>query len=210
LEFGQLTESGWEKRDDGNIAWLKVRRFGERTDTEFDDSVDAILAKQKSISGVVLDLRNNPGGYLNSAVTLASEFIPDGVIVEQKGRYDSQTFKVNKRGRLLGMKTVVLMNGGSASASEILAGALRDRLEITLVGEKSFGKGTVQEAIDMQDNAGLHVTIARWLLPGGDWIHDTGLEPDIEVELMEPETATEGATTRDNQLEKAAEVLLAQ
>jgi carboxyl-terminal processing protease len=207
LEFGRLTDTGWEKTDAGDVAWLKVRRFGDRTDSEFDDSVDAIMAKRKALSGVVLDLRNNPGGYLNSAVTLASEFIAEGVVVEQKGRFNSQTFTVNKRGRLIGMPTVVLINGGSASASEILAGALRDRLKTQLVGEKSFGKGTVQEAIDMRGNAGLHVTIARWLLPGGDWIHDTGLVPDVEVELEEPESASEGATTRDNQLEKAIETL---
>jgi carboxyl-terminal processing protease len=208
LEFGQLTDSGWEKDEAGNVAWLKVRRFGERTDDEFADSVSQILAKRKNLVGVVLDLRNNPGGYLNSAVTLASEFIAEGLVVEQQGRFDKQSFKVNKRGRLIGTPTVVLINGGSASASEILAGALRDRLQVKLVGEKSFGKGTVQEAIDMKDKAGLHVTIARWVLPGGDWIHDTGLTPDVEVALEEPDTATEGATTRDTQLEKAVETLL--
>jgi carboxyl-terminal processing protease len=140
LEFGRVTESGWVKDDTGNVAWLKVRRFGERTDNEFADSVTQILAKRKNLAGVVLDLRNNPGGYLNSAVTLASEFIAEGLVVEQQGRYDKQSFTVNKRGRLIGMPTVVLINGGSASASEILAGALRDRLEVPLVVRNHLAK----------------------------------------------------------------------
>jgi len=100
---------------------------------------------------------------------------------------------------------VVLINKGSASASEIVSGALRDRVNAKLVGTKSFGKGTVQEAMDLRGNAGLHVTIARWLLPGGDWIHDTGIEPDIKVELTIPEDETVDIV--DDQLRVAIEQL---
>jgi carboxyl-terminal processing protease len=103
------------------------------------------------------------------------------------------------------MPLVVIINEGSASASEILAGALRDRLGVKLVGEKSFGKGTVQEAMDLRGGAGLHVTVAKWLLPNGDWIHEKGLIPAIEVAL--PETATDAATAVDTQLEAAIKEL---
>lgn len=207
LEFGKLVNGEWKKDETGSVAWLKVRRFGDRTEDEWNTAVDAIVVRQKSLDGVVLDLRNNPGGYLNAAVDLASEFVPEGVIVQQQGRYQTQTFTVTKRGRLIGMPTTVLINGGSASAAEILAGALRDRIKAPLVGEKSFGKGTVQEALDVADRAGLHVTIARWLLPSGDWIHETGLEPDYKVNLPEDSAASKSATPVDIQLQKAVEIL---
>jgi carboxyl-terminal processing protease len=144
---------------------------------------------------------------LESAVSLASEFIPEGKVVEQKGRIESKVYTVNRRGRLIGEPVVVLINGGSASASEILAGALRDRVQAKLVGEKSFGKGTVQEPVELKDNAGLHITIAKWLLPSGDWIHEEGLKPDVEVKLSDTDPATTSATLMDNQLEKAVEIL---
>jgi carboxyl-terminal processing protease len=105
------------------------------------------------------------------------------------------------------MPMVVLVNGGSASASEILAGALRDRIGVKLVGEQSFGKGTVQDAMDLPGNAGLHVTIARWLLPSGDWIHDDGLKPDVEIELPDFTEASASGDLVDTQLIKAVEVL---
>jgi carboxyl-terminal processing protease len=205
--YGNENAKGWEKTDSGKVAWLKVRQFGDRTQPEWDSAVSSIISKRDQLKGIVLDLRNNPGGYLDAAVSLASEFIPEGKIVEQKGRIESKVYEVNKRGRLLGEPLVVLINGGSASASEILAGALRDRLGIELVGEQSFGKGTVQDAIDLPGKAGLHVTIAKWLLPSGDWIHEEGLKPDVKVTLPDTNAASQSAGLVDTQLSTAVGVL---
>lgn len=207
LETGDIKDGQWTKADDGQVAWLKVRRFGDNTQAEWDTAVARIVKGQDKYKGIVLDLRNNPGGYLEGAVNLASEFIPEGLVVTQEGRTEKYDYEVNKRGRLLGVPVVVLVNGGSASASEILAGALRDRLGVKLVGEQSFGKGTVQEALDLEGQAGLHVTTARWLLPSGDWIHEDGLTPDIEMELEYPEGATESTDIVDTQLKAAVEAL---
>ena len=151
---------------------------------------------------MILDLRDNPGGYLAGSVFVGSEFIKDGVIVQQQGKTATETFSVNRRGKLIDVPVVVLVNKGSASASEITAGALRDRLGVKLVGEKTFGKGTVQTAEDLRNGAGIHITVARWLLPGGSRIPDDGLEPAVAVE-DDKET-----TDRDEQLEKAVEVLM--
>ncbi|OGV95637.1 hypothetical protein A2W24_07110 [Microgenomates group bacterium RBG_16_45_19] len=205
-EYGEVTDKGWVKQTNGTIAWLKLRRFGEKTQPEWDEAVADIVKHRDNLKGVVLDLRNNPGGYLTGAIDLASDFIPEGVVVQQQGRAETQTFKVTRRARLINLPTVVVINGGSASASEILAGALRDRLQVKLVGERSFGKGTVQEAIELADQAGLHVTTARWLLPNGDWIHEDGLKPDVEVTLPD-EVASEAANLKDSQLEAAVKEL---
>jgi carboxyl-terminal processing protease len=207
LEIGNWEKGGWQKSDQGTVAWLKVRRFGDQTQPQWDTAIQQILNKQNSLKGIILDLRNNPGGYLEGAVSLASEFIPEGKVVEQQGRLESKTYTVNRRGRLIGEPLVILINGGSASASEILAGALRDRLQTKLVGERSFGKGTVQEAIDIGNKAGLHVTTAKWLLPNGDWIHEEGLKPDLEVKLPESDAASASATIIDTQLETAVKQL---
>jgi carboxyl-terminal processing protease len=177
-------------RGKGKIAHLQLQKFGGRTDEEWTQAVDQIVA-DKDIKGVVLDVRNNPGGYLNGAIFIASEFIDKGVIVQQQGKLNTETFSVNRKGRLTDMPVVVLMNRGSASASEIVAGALRDRLGAKLIGTKSFGKGTVQNAEQLRDGTGIHITIAKWLLPKGDWIHETGLKPDIE--------ASEGAEPKPNE-----------
>lgn len=201
VELKFVDEKGTEA-EGGKYAHLRVIRFGERTMEEWTESVDKILAR-KDLKGIVLDLRNNPGGFLQRAIDLASEFIGSGVIVKQAGRVDSEDFNVNRRGKLIGQKMVVLINRGSASASEILAGALRDRIGTKLVGEKSFGKGTVQEAQELAGGAGLHVTIAKWLLPSGVNIHKNGLDPDVEVK-----EASDSATTKiDNQLIRAIEEL---
>lgn len=191
----------------GSIAWIKVRRFGDRTQEQWDEAVNEVISKNNQLEGVVLDLRNNPGGFLHGAISLASDFVPEGVIAKQEGRHESETYTVSRIGRLIGMPLTVLVNSGSASASEILAGALRDRLETPIVGEKSFGKGTVQEAIELEENAGLHVTTARWLLPSGDWIHEKGIEPDLAIEIDIPEDATDSAELVDSQLESAIDVL---
>jgi len=180
------------------IAHLRLLRFGERTLPEWQAAVDEIIAK--GATGVIIDFRNNPGGYLQRAIDLVSEFIPSGVVVQQRGRDRTETFSVNRKGRLIGMPVVALVNRGSASASEIMAGALRDRLGVKLVGERTFGKGTVQEAQDLKNGAGLHVTIAEWLLPNGDNIHGNGLEVDVEVK-------DDLTTKEDEQILKAIEVL---
>lgn len=193
------TEIQWI--DNNRVAVLRVNKFGEQTLTEWNKMVDEVLSK-KAV-GVILDLRNNPGGYLQRAVDLGSEFIPDGVIVEQRDRNIIETLEVDRKGRLIGLPLVVLVNKGSASASEILAGALRERLGIKLVGEKSFGKGTVQEVQDLPGGAGLHITIAEWLLPSGKNIHKVGLTPDVEVKYVFDEKNPE----KDNQMDKALEVL---
>lgn len=185
-----------------SVAWLKVSKFGEKTAAEWDKSVKEILTKGER-SGIILDLRNNPGGYLQRAVDLGSEFIADGVIVIQQGKVDKEVFRVNHQGRLVGRKLVILVNRGSASASEILAGALRERANAKLVGETTFGKGTVQEAEDLPGGAGIHITIAKWLLPSGKNIHKEGLKPDVEIKY-EPK---DNDPKYDNQLEKALEVL---
>lgn len=187
--------------DSGKIAVVAVNKFGEKTLPEWEKIVNEIV--EKNAKGVILDLRNNPGGYLQRAVDLGSEFISTGVIVKQRDKTSTQVMSVGRNGRLIGMPLVVLINRGSASASEILAGALRDRLEIKLVGEKSFGKGTVQEAQELSDGSGLHVTVAEWLLPSGKNIHGNGLDPDVLVEYTYDEKNPEA----DNQMDKALEVL---
>ncbi len=193
------TELEWI--DNGNVAVMRVNKFGEQTLTEWIKIVDEI--KAKNAKGVVLDVRNNPGGYLQRAVELGSEFISEGVIVEQRDRSKTETGTVSRKGRLIGIPLVVLINRGSASASEILAGALRDRLGTKLIGDKSFGKGTVQEAQEIGDGSSLHVTVAEWLLPSGKNIHGNGLEPDVKVEYKLDEKNPKA----DNQMDKALEVL---
>jgi carboxyl-terminal processing protease len=163
------------------VAHLKLSKFGERTQDEWDIAVNQILKQRGQISGIVLDMRNNPGGLFDDAIYIASDFIESGVVVSQKGKYTSQDFETKGAHRLKGIPVVVLVNQGSASASEIVAGALKDQLNAPLVGQKTFGKGTVQDRIPLSNDAGLHVTIAQWLTPSGNWIHDKGIEVNTEI-----------------------------
>lgn len=174
-------EMSYVEHDGKRVAHIELSRFGDRTDGEWDKIVTDI-ASQSNLAGVVLDMRNNPGGYLDGSIDIASEFISNGVVVSQQGRTRKQDYTVSRKGRLTNTPVVVLVNKGSASASEIVAGALRDRRQAQLVGENTYGKGTVQDALTLNGGAGLHVTIGRWLLPSGDWIHEKGLPASIEVE----------------------------
>jgi carboxyl-terminal processing protease len=163
-----------------SVAQIKLYRFGERTNGEWDKIVNQILVSE-DLDGVVLDMRSNPGGFFDGAIDVASEFIKSGTVVSQKGKYTQQDFSARGGARLSHLPVVVLVNRGSASASEIVAGALRDQLGAKLVGERTFGKGTVQDRRKLSNGGGLHITIARWLLPGGSWIHKEGLEVDVEA-----------------------------
>ena len=149
--------------------------------------------------GLIFDLRNNPGGYLSDASFIASEFLEMGqsVVIQDKANGEQNTLKANRRGLFTSIPMIVLINKGSASASEIVAASLRDHSRAKLLGETSFGKGTIQEATDLGDGAGLHITIAKWLTPNGDWVNGSGLKPDIEVEFDTKDVA------HDAQLERA-------
>jgi len=188
--------------DNKNIAHIRLSKFSAETKEEWDEAVTKIL-KDPNVKGIIIDERNNPGGYLQAAVDLASDFIPVGktVVIEENGKGQRNEYKVERIGRLYKIPVVVLQNGGSASASEILAGALRDQNKTLLIGEKSFGKGTIQEPIDIEGESGLHITIAKWLTPNAVWVNEKGLEPDIKVEDKED-------TQEDEQLQKAIEYLL--
>lgn len=163
------------------VAHVSLSRFGDRTKAELDDIVSKILVEKPKLAGIVLDLRNNPGGYFDAAIDVAGEFVKDGVVVSEKGKTDQKDFRAKGLARLANIPVILVVNKGSASASEILAGALKDLRGTKLVGEKTFGKGTVQDARQLENGAGLHVTVARWLLPKGEWIHETGIPVDIEV-----------------------------
>lgn len=186
-----------------SIAWLKLNRFGDRTQDEWLDAVEQITNRKPQITGIVLDLRNNPGGYLEGSVYTASEFLPTGkvVVTQQYGDGTKTEHKVIRTGKLLKTPLVVLVNEGSASAAEILAGALQDYKRAKIVGMKSFGKGSVQQPEDFSDGSGIHVTVAKWLRPSGDWIDKTGIMPDVEVKMDEKDESN------DLQLKKAVELL---
>jgi len=206
-------KTGQKSLTPADVAYLKLTQFGNNTNDEWDKGIEEIAKRwqAKKIKGMVLDLRDNPGGYLESAVYLGSEFLPKGdLIVKQESSSQSvenREYRVVRTGKLLDIPLVVLINKGSASASEILSGALRDHKRAKLVGEKSFGKGSVQEALDLKDNAGLHVTVAKWILPNGDWINGKGIEPDIKVE-NKVENGNTLTRDKDAQLERAIEEVL--
>lgn len=185
-------------------AWLKLSRFGDRTQDEWQEAVSAIVG-DKRIKGVVLDLRNNPGGYLEGAAYLTAEFLPPGkmVVTQLHGDGTKIEHKVIRNGRLLKLPLIVLINQGSASAAEIMAGALQDHGRAKIVGVKSFGKGSVQQPQDFPGGAGLHITIARWLRPSGKWIDKEGIKPDVEVKA----DLAAGDDTQDPQLQKALDLL---
>lgn len=188
------------------VAYLKLIRFGDKTNDEWNSAVAQVrreLSRRSSVSGVILDLRNNPGGYLQSSIFIAAEFLRSGVVVVQENSDGTkETYSVNRVGNLLDVPLVVLINKGSASAAEIVAGALKDHQRAKLVGETTFGKGSIQTPEDLPDGSGVHITTARWILPEGEWIDGKGIKPDFE--LKNPD-ATDAA---DLQLERAIEELV--
>ncbi len=202
-------ELEWKESEGKKVAWIKMYKFTDRLDNEWDSIVTEIQRENKksNYGGIVLDLRNNPGGYLQTSVEIASEFLKEGVVVKQQSTNgNTQTYEVNKRrGGLVADKMMVLINGGSASAAEILAGAMKEHNRAKLVGEKSFGKGTVQQPEDFSDGSGIHITIAKWLLPSGKNIHKEGVVPDVEIKWEEPKETDSKA---DNQIEGAIKELL--
>ena len=190
---------------ENDIAYIDINTFGNNTTSELDSTLKQLLPQNPR--GVIIDLRNNPGGYLTTAVDVASEFIDDGVVLyEQYGDGKRDTYSVHGDGRVTDLPIVVLMNDGSASASEILAGALQDYGRATLVGVLSYGKGSVQQWVPLSNNEGAaRVTIAKWLTPKERAIDGIGLSPDVYVAMTDEDYQAE----RDPQLDAAMETILA-
>ena len=164
-----------------DIGYLKLTQFKHSTGDEARSGIKDLI--KQGMRALILDLRNNGGGLLDASVKISSMFLKDGMVVETKGRSDraNDKYYVNKSDFLTNVPMVVLINGGSASASEIVAGALNDRGRAKLIGEKSFGKGSVQTLFPLTDGSGVYVTIARYYTPSGKVIDHVGLSPDIEV-----------------------------
>lgn len=199
VEFSEKTSPKGKK-----VALIKLSRFGERTFDEWNKAVSDTLASGPQ--AIILDLRNNPGGLLDGAVFIGSEFLRSGnsVVLQQDAKGVITPYKVNRQGKLLDLPVIVLINKGSASASEIVAGALQDLKRAKLLGETSFGKGTIQESQELPEGTGIHITTAKWLTPNERWIHQKGLEPDIKVELTEDQIKQEVADPNiDFQLDRA-------
>ncbi len=201
----------WKIIDNGDkrIAYIQVYEFSQNVDADFKKASEEILKTQ--VDGIVIDLRNNPGGLLDSAINLAGYFVDKGQLVVSEGFGDGtkNDFKAEGLAQLKKYPTVLLVNGGSASASEILAGALHDNNKIRLIGEKTFGKGSVQELANFNDGAALKVTVAKWYTPAGLNISLQGIQPDIKVELSakDKETFEVGNPDKDPQFKKALDVL---
>ncbi len=188
---------------DGNIGYLKISRFGE--DTVTLAAAAAKDFKAKNVKGIVLDVRGDPGGLLDAAVGVSSLWLPKGKVILQEKRDGTvvKTFNSTGTATVAGIKTVVLINEGSASASEILAGALKDNGAATLIGVKSYGKGSVQQLERFEDGSVLKVTIARWYTPNGINIDKEGIKPDTEVKRSDDDFKNQ----RDPQLDAATKSL---
>ncbi|OGF64421.1 hypothetical protein A2661_02675 [Candidatus Giovannonibacteria bacterium RIFCSPHIGHO2_01_FULL_45_24] len=197
-------EGGEGEKDLGDIFVIKLYNFSENSPGKFRDALREMIEKGRT--KLIIDLRNNPGGYLEAAVDMASWFLPQGETVVQED-FGSKSKRVIHRSRgyyaFKNIPMVILVNQGSASASEILAGALRDHGVAKLIGERTFGKASVQELVPLTANTSLKVTIAKWLTPKSQSISEGGLTPDIEVKTAKEDTNT----GRDHVMERAVDIL---
>lgn len=189
-----------------DLGYIGITQFNDNTYDEFTKALNNL--KEKNVKGLIIDLRGNPGGTVDSVEKIANELLPEGTIVSAKNRDGQVVFDYKSDKEYVNLPMAVLINGGSASASEILAGAIRDFKMGTLIGEKSFGKGIVQSVFPFPDGSGLKITTSEYFTPSGENIHKKGIKPDIEVKLPEnvKGIGIEYLNT-DSQLKKAIEVL---
>lgn len=189
---------------DGNIAYLRLNRFGDKSDEELSEALAELMAANPD--GLILDLRRNPGGSLPTAVDIADEFLPTGIILRERfGNNNERLYESTDKGLAENVPLVVLIDEGSASASEVLAGAIHDENRGTLIGQTSYGKGTVQTWQGLSNGGGVRLTIARWLTPDETWVHKEGIDPDYFIPLPEFDPDVE---FEDTQLQAALDYLL--
>jgi len=191
---------------DSKVGYLRLRAFNENSSSQLKKEI-SILKKNKKIVGYILDLRNNPGGLLSQAIRISDFFLNDGEIVSTKGRKnrENRRFFAKKGDKIEGKPLVVLINNGSASASEIVAGALQDHKRAVLLGETTFGKGSVQSIIPLNNRGAIRLTVSKYYLPSGKSISEIGVSPDIKVEEKDEDFSIN--TTTDNQLSYAIKLL---
>ena len=199
-------ESVISKIVDSKVGYLRLRAFNENSSNQLKKEISKI-EKNKKLVGYILDIRNNPGGLLSQAITISDFFLDDGEIVSTRGRKkrDNRKFFAKKGDKINGKPLIVLINGGSASASEIVAGALQDQKRAILLGETTFGKGSVQSIIPLKNKGAIRLTISKYYLPSGKSISEVGVVPDIKVEEEDEEFSIN--TTTDNQLNYAIKLL---
>ena len=191
-----------------NVGYIRLRAFNEQSHTQLTKKLSSL--PNNKLSGYILDLRNNPGGLLSQAIKITGTFLDGGEVVSTRGK-DQRDIKIfnAKKGDMINKKPlIVLINKGSASASEIVSGALKDHKRAIILGEKSFGKGSVQSIIPLKNGGGLRLTTAKYYLPSGESIHEKGVEPDITVKRENKEKFKINTET-DNQLEYAINLLKA-
>jgi len=191
---------------DNKVGYLRLRAFNKNSSSQLKKEISKI-EKNKKLVGYILDLRNNPGGLLSQAVTISDFFLNDGEIVSTKGRKkrENRKFFAKKGDKIDGKPLIVLINNGSASASEIVAGALQDQKRAILLGETTFGKGSVQSIIPLKNRGAIRLTISKYYLPSGKSISEVGVVPDIKVEEEDEEFSIN--TITDNQLNYAIKLL---
>ena len=193
---------------DDQIAYIKVDQFNENTDEEFDEQLEAL--RKQSAKGVIIDLRDNPGGLVSSVVNMCNSIMSEGVIVSTKDRNGKQTscYKADNT-KSCDLPIVVLVNGNSASASELFSGAMQDTGNATIVGVQTYGKGIVQSVIPLSDGSAIKLTVAKYFTPNENDIHTVGITPDVIVELPDGrENAVNIDRAEDTQLDKAIEILM--
>lgn len=191
---------------DGKIGYIQIAEFDDITISQFNNAIDQL--EKKGMKGLVVDVRNNPGGLLNSVVDILDRLLPRGLIVYTEDKYKNREEEKAVRSDQFNKPLVVLINGNSASASEIFAGALQDYEKATVVGTTSFGKGIVQRVIPLSDGTAIKLTISKYFTPKGRNIHGAGIVPDVEVELDdELKQLVTIPHDKDNQLQKAIEIL---
>ena len=188
---------------EGNIGYVSLFEFSSPATAQLEQAIEELM--DQGATALIFDLRGNPGGFRDQAVYVSDLFLDEGVVLIQRfSDGQERQFDSTDRGLAQEIPLVVLVNGGSASASEIVAGAIQDRERAVLIGETTFGKGSVQLLHTLSDGSELHVTIARWFTPNDRAIHDIGLDPDIEVELSEQDMLDQ----RDPQLDRAIKYLM--
>jgi carboxyl-terminal processing protease len=190
---------------DNEIGYLRLKAFNENSGNQLKKEISK-LQKNSRLLGYIFDLRNNPGGLLSQAIKISDFFLDDGEIVSTKGRKskENRKFFAKKGDKIKGKPMIVLINRGSASAAEIVAGALQDQKRAILLGETTYGKGSVQSIIPLKNKGAIRLTISKYYLPSGKSISEVGVEPDIKIEEQDEEFVINTAT--DNQLNYAVKL----